>query len=537
MTKRNWLRFAAIVVLASIPGFVIAYVAYRNERDERRTEAVEAATAISAAAEARYASIVEHTRIALVGLSIDDLDSPEPEGCPVDRILPSSDAYDEVLCALDDNDPWSRAALDTPGDVVYVSDGRSLVVALAFRPDAGRTIVVGVRLSLASLADLVAERAGDDAGLVVVDPDDTVIFATGEVAEPGTRVADAEIVRRIRAEPASDTVTARGIDGVRRVYSYRELDRSGRAIVFSGVSTGDALADTSDSLRNRAIALGLGVLVALAIGFAVAYFGITRRVRRLSTLTRTLGHGNLAARSNMRPDDDIGVLGYAIDTMASELQVRDEERSRLLEAVVAASEQERRRLASDVHDDSIQVMSAHVMGLQLLRRRVDDVEMQARIRELEDSGRAATARLRELVFELHSPILEDRGLGPAIEVLLERLFEGWDCVYTLSVETDDEPAPSVRDTAYRVAQEALRNARSHADAREVHVTVNRDGDELVLRVVDDGTGFEPGELDIEPGHLGLRAARERSAAVGGTFSVESEPGAGTTVECRLPWSL
>ncbi len=90
--------------------------------------------------------------------------------------------------------------------------------------------------------------------------------------------------------------------------------------------------------------------------------------------------------------------------------------------MVDASEEERRRIAGDVHDDSIQVMSAQVMGLQLLRRRVDDPELKARIQELEESGREATARLRDLVFYLHSPTLETHGLASAIDLLLDRSF-------------------------------------------------------------------------------------------------------------------
>ena len=87
-------------------------------------------------------------------------------------------------------------------------------------------------------------------------------------------------------------------------------------------------------------------------------------------------------------------------------------------------------------------MSAHVMNLQLMRRRVDDPETQQRIRDLEQSGRAATARLRDLVFELHSPTLEEHGLHAALETLLDRAFEGDGVTHSVSSSLDDRTAPA-----------------------------------------------------------------------------------------------
>ncbi len=223
--------------------------------------------------------------------------------------------------------------------------------------------------------------------------------------------------------------------------------------------------------------------------------------------------------------------------MADELQLREEERAHLLTAIVEASEEERKRIAGDVHDDSIQVMSAHVMNLQLMRRRVDDPETQQRIRDLEQSGRAATARLRDLVFELHSPTLEEHGLHAALETLLDRAFEGAGVTHSLSSSLDTEPPLPTAATAYRIAQEVIRNCRQHAEAETITVDVSRSESDLVLRVADDGRGFDPAAIGDRPGHLGVRGIHERAAAVGGSVTIESAPGRGTTVVCRLPWLL
>ena len=101
---------------------------------------------------------------------------------------------------------------------------------------------------------------------------------------------------------------------------------------------------------------------------------------------------------------------------------------------------------------------------------------------------------------------------------------------------DDEPAPEARAILYRVALEALTNVRKHADARRVEVLLERRGAGVVLRVRDDGSGFElpePG-APAEPGHIGLVSMRERAEAAGGRFEMSSTPGSGTTVEFWMP---
>jgi signal transduction histidine kinase len=260
-------------------------------------------------------------------------------------------------------------------------------------------------------------------------------------------------------------------------------------------------------------------------------------MRSLVGVTRRLGAGELSARSNVGTGDEVAALGNALDTMAAELRARDEERAHLLAKLVDASEEERRRIAGDVHDDSIQVMSAQVMGLQLLRRRVDDPDLKARIQELEESGREATARLRDLVFYLHSPTLETHGLASAIDLLLDRSFEGETVEWSVNSALAEDPPPASRDTAYRIAQEAIGNTRRHARATRISVDLRRDANELVMAIVDDGVGFSPDGLAERPGHLGLRAARERAAAVGGAVLIDSAVGTGTRFSCRLPWSF
>ncbi len=412
-----------------------------------------------------------------------------------------------------------------------------LTVAIEVEDSTGAQFVVSAQIALGGLNALFdGVRTSEDANVSLIDSTDTVLFQAPDPRDlVGEKVDDADVIRVIRTAAPRSVLVADGPDGVRRIYSEARLSEPSGAVVIAGIPTHVAYEESAHWLRTRVVALIIATLLALAVALAFAHLSVIRRIRDLVTMTRRIGAGDLSARSHVTSGDEIGELGRSLDSMADELRARELERGQLMTAVVEASEEERKRIAGDVHDDSIQVMSAHVMNLQLLRRRVDDPDLQDRIRELEASGRDATARLRDLVFELHSPTLEDHGLTAALESLVERAFEGVDVAASVTSALAEEPPLATSATAYRVAQEAIRNARQHAHARVVSVAVGRDDDELVMRIVDDGVGFDPGSVADRPGHLGLRGMRERTAAVGGTIVVESERGRGTTLVCRLPW--
>lgn len=551
-----WARFAAIVVLAALPGFLVAYLAAHSDRRQEQDHAENESELVLTAAAARYTSALEQTELLLNTLASvpsivlggplcrTELASAVARTAVYDALLVAR-LDGSVLCAsLPDADDvaeesWFPRALRDDSMVVAIED--DLVGALTYRGAQGEAVVVLVaRLSFASLESaLVPARASEDTRIVLVDAGDIVRYERPVTGAVGTRASAADVVRRIRAraDARTGTIVARGTDGVRRIYAYRVLDAPDGAVMYVGIATDVAYASASEDFRERIAALTAGSAVALVAALLVAHLVVTRRLRHLVAVTRRLGRGELSARTAMSPGDEIGVLGRSIDAMAADLEARERERSDLLSAVVQAGELERRRIAADVHDDSIQVMSAHVMTLQLLRRQVDDAALAARIAELEVSGRDATRRLRDLVFELHSPILETLGLRAAIEALLDRAFEGFDAVVEVSSTLTSEPPAAVGAVAYRVAQEAVANVRAHADARAVRVSLRRDGDDLVMRIADDGRGFAPEDVAPRPGHVGLFAARERAAAVGGAVAVDSRPGAGTVVVCRLPWSL
>jgi signal transduction histidine kinase len=218
------------------------------------------------------------------------------------------------------------------------------------------------------------------------------------------------------------------------------------------------------------------------------------------------------------------------------LQYADEKRKALVENLVAAQEEERRRIAVDVHDDSIQAMAAIGLRLQVLRRHAPDREFASRVSEIEDTVTESISRLRSLLFRLETASLEKEGLAHAIGRCIDELFPEGTPRGRVVNGLKSEPPGYVQIVLFRVAQEALTNVRKHARASEVGVVLSQEDDGTLLVVQDDGLGFDPVELAKHalPGHLGLRGMEQRAQVASGWFKVESKPGKGTSVSCWLP---
>jgi len=222
------------------------------------------------------------------------------------------------------------------------------------------------------------------------------------------------------------------------------------------------------------------------------------------------------------------------DTL-QQLRRADEQRQVLNARLLDAEERERARIAADIHDDSIQAMTAVSLRLGPVMQRAEDPEQRQVLEQLEESVGSAIGRLRNLIFELRPTALDEEGLGEALRLYLDRLLEPAETEWTLDDRMSEEPDPQTRTILYRIAHEALANVRSHARARRVDVVLEpRYGGTHVL-VRDDGSGFDVAAASApEPGHLGLQAMRERAELAGGWLRLDSEPGHGTTVEFWVP---
>jgi signal transduction histidine kinase len=226
-------------------------------------------------------------------------------------------------------------------------------------------------------------------------------------------------------------------------------------------------------------------------------------------------------------------------SMARRLQHGHEERERLLTNAVEASAQERQRIAADLHDGVVQDLAGVAFGLAPIAEQADRRGAESEASAL----RTAIARLRQgirglrtLLVEIHPPNLESTGLEAALLDLLSPM-EAEGVRTELTVEDERPPDPHLDPLIYRVANEAIRNVRSHAEATAVRVELTRpDSDGVLLMVEDDGGGFDETarEQRAAGGHLGLALLEDLVRQADGTLTVESEPGGGTRVEMRVP---
>jgi PAS domain S-box-containing protein len=386
--------------------------------------------------------------------------------------------------------------------------------------------------SLAELAAMLAERAGDVGAIAelaarraveVMGDGCAILIADNEgilraIAVDHRDPEAAEYLRTtVDSHPPSATV---GISA--------RVIRDGRPVLLSPLSEDDLRYLDSAGYRDFRTRLGLsGMIVApMRVGVGAAGVFVLSRNRGPDytdedlEFAQELAHQVATALRNAR--------------ILAALRETDRQRRMVLGQLVRAQEEERRRVAADIHDDSIQVMSAVAFRLDALEDALTEPREREMLEALRDSVRQAIGRLRRLLVELRPPSLDQAGLVPAIRQYLERMASETGVRVALSNDLSRDPPPDVRVIAYRIVQEALTNARKHAGATSVRVGIAHEGQGLRLVIADDGVGFSPDRWAEKPGHIGLSTMRERAEVAGGRLQIWSAEGSGTTVECWLP---
>jgi PAS domain S-box-containing protein len=236
---------------------------------------------------------------------------------------------------------------------------------------------------------------------------------------------------------------------------------------------------------------------------------------------------------------DTGELAEYIGTVADITERKEEElaRQELLRRLVVAQEDERRRIALEMHDQFGQQLSALVLTLSTLKReRGRRTNLGEQLASVEAMTRQLDTDLELIVSRLHPPALDDLGLVPALTNYVKR----WSDHFAIHADVHAfgmEPGrlPDEIDIAlYRITQEALNNVAKHAQAENVAVLLDRRQDRVSLIVEDDGIGFDV-EQPVGPRQrFGVIGMRERATILGGTLDVESHPGKGATVVARIP---
>lgn len=234
-----------------------------------------------------------------------------------------------------------------------------------------------------------------------------------------------------------------------------------------------------------------------------------------------------------------GILSFTIDVterqaLLDELKRSAVDRDRLLKHLVRAEQDERERIASGIHDDSIQVMTSAAMGLDLLIQRLDDAETRGMAERSRSSMGAAIQRLRTLVFDLKPIDLDRHGLAAGLRSVLEQFHAQADFEYEVPNHVIEGLAPHARYAMFQIAREAIVNACKHSSPSHIKVEIEEEDSGARVTIRDDGIGFDTDRSRIHGHHFGLSEMAQRAAVAGGWFRLSSEPGQGTVVEFWIP---
>jgi len=254
---------------------------------------------------------------------------------------------------------------------------------------------------------------------------------------------------------------------------------------------------------------------------------LTFRGRMLGVLS---AYDRLRAGPEFGPEDEELMLSFAASAATAVHTARSVAEERLTHAIEGA-EQERRRWARELHDETLQGLGALQMMLATAVRESSPEKRDAIVLKASEQTRAEIDRLRRLIVELRPAELDELGLEPALEALAHR--RGGDGL-EVSVQADldgERLAAALESAIYRIVQEALTNAAKHAGSSHATVSVASAGSSIELRVSDDGRGFD---VEAPSSGYGLVGMSERAALLGGHLEVASAAGEGTTVRAILP---
>ncbi len=322
-----------------------------------------------------------------------------------------------------------------------------------------------------------------------------------------------------------------------------------RGLLIGAVRLGISRAEVSGLIRSLAVKVLSVLFLLMLVGIWSIWrfsLGIVRPIRHLRDAARAVQGGRLSHRVPVDRPDEVGELAATFNAMTEELahsraeiQRKEEMRTRLLSQVITAQEDERKRIARELHDETSQSLTSLMVGLKVLEGREDRPETRAALAALRALNGKTLDAVHSLALQLRPSVLDDLGLVPA----LERLTAEWQRTHAIPVllETNLRTGPrlpAAMETAlYRIAQEALTNVARHAAATSAGVILELRQGSVSLIVEDNGRGFEVAALSsaVRDGRsLGLFGMRERATLLGGTLTIESAPGAGTTIFVAVP---
>jgi signal transduction histidine kinase len=360
----------------------------------------------------------------------------------------------------------------------------------------------------------------------VVDETDVTRLLT-QVCERLRALTNARLAIAVIPAEASDVLRVVAADGddaelAARLLGHefqKDASKVGRVLERQQSSRIDSLLDDPDVDQSETRALGArtGLYAPLvARGHGLGVIAVHDKVSTSGRFT----------------DGDLRLAEIFAGRAAVAIALSERVERDTVRRVVAAQEEERRRLALELHDETGQALTSILLGLKAIggaKNKEDAERAEADVRALVVQ---ALQDVRALAVELRPSALDDFGLGPAVERLAQTFGERSGIHTSVEAHLEARLPPELETTLYRVVQEALSNVVKHAGAERVSIVITQRGQSVAATIDDDGRGFE--EAGVRADALGLTGMRERLALVSGTLEIESAPGRGTTVAAQVP---
>lgn len=297
---------------------------------------------------------------------------------------------------------------------------------------------------------------------------------------------------------------------------------------------------TGQLLLTTVLVAALGITAA-----ALLTWIITQPILQLAALAVRIARGDFGGRARRWASDEIGVLTEAFNAMSDALAAAERERTereqlraQYVSGIIAAQEDERKRIARELHDSTSQSLTSLLIGLRTLADRDRSPEVRGQLDDLRMVVSRTLEDVHNLARQLRPSVLDDLGLAEAITRYVAdcRARSGLTIDVALAGMDESRLTPEVETALYRIIQEALTNVIRHAAARTASIYLERRGRCVRAIIEDDGCGFDFATIPAE-GHLGIHGIRERAELLGGTLVIESEPGHGAALYVEIPIAI
>lgn len=345
---------------------------------------------------------------------------------------------------------------------------------------------------------------------------------------------------RVRVSRVAPEATRDGVPSwllpVLRISLFAKLAGANALIILAALGALWIAERNAPPDASSVLILGL----ALAAGVLVNFLLVRLALRPLGALESTaerVWRGDLDARVPPSPlaDTNMMRIGLVTNRLLERLHDDRERMRQLASKVISAQDEERARVARELHDSAAQTLAALVFQLTAAARDSHDSELAERLALIRKIAGDVLEEIRTISRSMHPRVLDDLGLPAALEHLARQAAERTDVPIEVESELPMmEVPPTLAATLYRIAQEAIANAVRHSGARCVHVRLAGDRSRLLLEVEDDGSGFDVAQAEAERPGMGLFSMRERVALVDGSLQIDATRGRGTRIVASVP---